>query len=316
MYLNSLKIGNLILKSNIFVSPLSGYTDLPTRLILRKQNIGIAYTEMVSAPGLKYNYHKSIKLLDSNKLDKPVGIQLFGPNADIILEAFLKIKNLDFNLLDINCGCSIKKVLKGRAGAYLLKKPEEIYKIIYSLKQNTDKPITLKIRSGWDDSSINYLDILDAGIKAGADLITFHPRTRSILFNGKADWNLIKNMKEKSSIPVIGNGDIFTGIDAKNMFETTGCDGIMLGRGLIENPFLIEEINAILKNEAYIKPSIKKIISTLFKHLDLMVKYYGEKYGITNFRKHIRGYLKGLPDISSLRQKLNYIENYSDFKYS
>ena len=229
------------------------------------------------------------------------------------MNAFLKIKDKKFDLIDINCGCSVRKVLRSGSGALLLKNPDEIYKIIYLLKQNTDKPVTLKIRSGWDNSQLNYLEVLDAAVKAGADLITFHPRTKSMMFKGHADWDLIRIMKQKSPIPVIGNGDIFNAQDAINMFKQTGCDGIMLARGLIENPFLVEEVKASLTDISYSPPSLETRINVLLKHCSLMVEYYGEKKGILDFRKFIRGYLKGLPNISILRQKLNVIDNYNDF---
>ncbi len=316
MLLKKIKIGNFELNSNIFIAPLAGFTNLASRLIYREQKAGIAYSEMVSALGLCYNYNKSVKLLNSNKLDKPLGIQLFGPDALSILNAFLKLKDMDFDLIDINCGCSVKKVLKAESGACLLKKPEEIYKIVLLLKQNTDKPVSIKIRSGWDEADINFLEILEAGIKGGIDLVTFHPRTRSMMFKGSADWSLIKIMKEKSSVPVIGNGDIFTGDDAKKMIELTGCDGVMIARGLIENPFLIEEIYFTLQGLEYNKPDITRRIDQLIKHSELIVKFYGERAGIMLFRKYLKGYLKGIKNISVLRDRLNSIEDFKNFKIS
>ena len=314
MLYHRLTIDNLELTSNIFIAPLAGYTNFPTRLIYRSQGVGIAYTEMVSALGLKYNFDKSVKLLKTSNSDRPLGIQLFGSDSQNFLNAFQKIKKIKFDLIDINCGCSIKKVLKAKSGAYLLQKPDEIYKIIKLLKNNTDKPVTIKMRSGWTELTINYLEIFDAAIKAGVDLITFHPRTRSMIFKGKADWSLIKTMKEKSSVPIIGNGDIFTGSDAVNMINQTGCDGIMLARGLIENPFLIEEVKAALMNQSYIPPSIDKRTSTMLNHCKKMIEYFGDKTGIFEFRKFIRGYLKNLPEVSKIRQALNKIDNFAEFK--
>ena len=314
MYSHPITIGNLTIKSNIFIAPLAGYTNLPTRLIYRGQGAGIAYAEMVSALGLEYNYEKSVKLIKSKNEDRPLGIQLFGPDANTILNAFLKIKDKDFDIIDINCGCSVKKILRSNSGACLLKNPDEIYKIIYLLKQNTDRPVSLKIRSGWDNSFLNYLQVLDAAVKAGADLITFHPRTRSMMFKNKADWELIKDLKAKSPIPVIGNGDIFSGVDAVNMIKITGCDGVMLARGLIENPFLIEEVKASLTGDVYYSPSFKKRVDVLLFHSNLMVEYLGERKGVIEFRKFVHGYLKGLPNISKLRQRLNRVDDYTEFR--
>ncbi len=314
MLYHILKIGNLKLPSNIFIAPLAGYTNLPTRLLYRQQGAAIAYTEMVSVLGLKYNYDKSAELLKSTDIDKPLGIQLFGPDAKSFLTAYQKIKNIKFDLVDINCGCSVKKVLKAKSGAYLLQRPEEIYNIVKALKNSSDKPVTIKIRSGWNNSSINYYEVLDAAEKGGVDLITFHPRTRSMMFKGKADWSLIKKIKNKSSVPIIGNGDIFSGTDAVKMIHQTGCDGIMLARGLIENPFLIEEVKISLMGQSYTPPSLKRKINTLINHCKVMVEYFDEKPGICEFRKFIRGYLKDLPGVSKVRQALNKIDNFKEFK--
>ena len=260
MYIKPLTIGNLTIKNNLFIAPLAGYTNLPTRSIFRKLGAGMLYSEMVSAEGLNYSYNKSAKLLDTANGDRPLGIQLFGPNAERILMAFEKIKKFDFDLVDINCGCSVKKIVRSNSGACLLKIPDEIYKIIKSLKEATDKPVTLKIRSGYDKENKNFLEVLDAAQSGGADLITLHPRTKTMLFSGKADWEDIKSLKVKSKIPVIGNGDIFSASDAIKIFETTGCDGIMLARGVINNPFLIEEILATLEGREYEKPSLQRRI--------------------------------------------------------
>lgn len=314
MFLHSIKIKDLLIESNIFIAPLAGYTNLPTRKILRELGAQLCYAEMISAEGLNYNFNKSISLIETESNDKPIGVQLFGSNEERIALAFEKIKDYDFDLVDVNCGCSVKKIIKSNSGAFLLKSPETIYKIISTLRKITDKPITLKIRSGWDNSSINYLEVLDAAEKAKADLITLHPRTKTMLFSGKADWQHIKIMKEKSKLPIIGNGDIFSASDAIRMFETTGCDGIMLARGIIENPFLIEEIIARLKNEDYSPPIIEKRIKFLLKHCEYMIKYYGEEKGVKEFRKYVKGYLKSYPNVSKLKEKINTINNYQELK--
>ncbi|HOJ65233.1 MAG TPA: tRNA dihydrouridine synthase DusB [Spirochaetota bacterium] len=311
MFFKGIQIGSIKIESNILIAPLAGYTNLPTRQILRKLGANLCYAEMVSAEGLNYSFDKSVLLIETKEDDRPLGIQLFGPDEDRIAFAFEKIKNYNFDIVDINCGCSVNKIIKSRSGATLLKSPETIYKIISRLKTLTDKPVTLKIRSGWDNSSINYLEVLDAAEKGGASLITLHPRTKSMLFNGKANWEHIRILKEKSNIPVIGNGDIFTADDAIRMFETTKCDGIMLARGIIENPFLIEEVMARVKNIQYTLPDIERRIKTLLKHCKLMVDYYGETKGIKEFRKYVRGYIKGYPNSSKLRDEINKIDSYS-----
>lgn len=313
-YHHGLSIGNLKLSSNIFIAPLAGYTNLPTRMILRRQVNAMMYAEMISAEGLHYSFDKSAKLLDTQTADTPLGIQLFGASADRILNAFNKIKNEKFDLIDINCGCSVKKILKAESGACLLRTPETIYDTIKMLKNETDKPVTLKVRSGWDKESINFIDVLDAAESAKADLITLHARTRSMLFSGNADWEHIKIMKQKSSIPVIGNGDIFTGDDAVRMINDTGCDGIMLARGIIENPLLLSEVNAALRGEIYTKPTFKERLELALNHCSDFVKYYGEKRGIMEFRKFFKGYTKGIKDIHVLRQIVNNTIIYTEIK--
>ncbi len=305
-YFHPIKIGNLDVAGNIFIAPLAGYTNLPTRLFYRKQGASVAYAEMVSAEGLNYNFNKSVKLIDTCDEDKLLGVQLFGYNAERFLSAFEKIKNENFDIIDINCGCSVKKVIKSNSGAALLKSPDEIYRTIKGLKESTDKPVTLKIRSGWDLQNINYQEVYDAAEKGGASLITLHPRTKSMLFSGKADWKHIKSLKKCSKIPVIGNGDIFTADDAVRMFEETGCDGIMLARGVIENPFLVEEIIAKLTNTTYIPRSSEEKLNAAVSHCRSFENYMqNAERAIAEFRKFFHGYVKGLPGVSNLRAAVN-----------
>lgn len=315
MLLHELKIKDLYLKNNVIIAPMAGYTNKATRKIYREQGASFCYCEMVSAMGLYYSFDKSIQLIDLDEEDHPIGVQLFGDNEYTIYRAYNLIKNINFDLIDINCGCSVKKIIKAKSGAYLLKKPDTIYKIIKILKENTDKPVTIKIRSGWDQNSINYLEVLDAATNAGVDLVTLHPRTQSMLFKGKADWRHIKEIKEKSKVPIIGNGDIFKGEDAIKMINETGCDGVMLARGVIENPFLVEEVITMLNGEKYTPPNLDRRKETLLKHVKLMIKELGEKEGLINFRKFFSGYVKGLPNASKIRQINNQILTFKEFEY-
>ncbi len=312
MYLKPLFIDKLKLETNILIAPLAGYTNLPTRLLLREQGASLLYTEMVSAEGLNYNFERSARLLSSVESDRPLGIQLFGQDSSTMLSAFLKIENFEYDLIDINCGCSVRKIIKSNSGAYLLKSPDEIYKIVTTLKNHTDKPVTIKIRSGWDSNSINYLEVLDAAINAKASLITLHPRTKSMMFTGEANWEHIKIAKERSPILVIGNGDLFTPQDVINMFEMTKCDGVMLARGIIENPFLVEETIAKLKGIEYVKPSIDRRIEQILFHSKGLVDIYGERRGMLEFRKYFSGYMKGFHEIKRVREKLNSIIVYRE----
>ncbi|MBP7553951.1 MAG: tRNA-dihydrouridine synthase [Spirochaetes bacterium] len=312
--LHNIQLKNLTLNNNIFLAPLAGYTSYPTRNIYKMQGDFTCYTEMISAEGLNHSFKKSAELIDTKTHESPIGIQLFGPSADKILSAFLKIRQFYFDIVDINCGCSIKKVLKSNSGAYLLNYPDEIYKIILRLKNETDKPVTIKIRSGYDNCRKNYLEIHDAAVKAGVDMITFHPRTRSMLFSGKADWSLIKDMKKNSPIPIIGNGDIFSADDAIRIMDETNCDGIMIARGIIENPFLFDEIFAKFNSKLYNPPSASERVERLLLHSKSLVDFFGENKGIREIRKFVKGYLKSLPDISIVRQRLGEVDNFSDFE--
>lgn len=312
--LHKIQLKNLTLNNNIFLAPLAGYTSYPTRKIYKMQGDFTCYTEMISAEGLNHNFRKSAEIIDTKAHESPIGIQLFGSTADKILPAFQKIRQFYFDIVDINCGCSIKKVLKSNSGAYLLNNPDEIYKIILRLKNETDKPVTIKIRSGYDNCRKNYLDVHEAAIKSGVDMITFHPRTRSMLFSGKADWSLIKDMKKFSAVPIIGNGDIFSADDAIRMINETNCDGIMIARGIIENPFLFDEIFAKFNLREYNPPSANKRIERLLLHCKSLVDFYGENRGIREIRKFVKGYLKSLPDISVVRQRLGEVDNFSDFE--
>ncbi|HOF00202.1 MAG TPA: tRNA-dihydrouridine synthase family protein [Spirochaetota bacterium] len=312
--LHNIQLKNLTLNNNIFLAPLAGYTSYPTRKIYKMQGNFTCYSEMISAEGLNHSFRKSIEIIDTKAHESPVGIQLFGPNADKILSAFLKIRQFYFDIVDINCGCSIKKVLKSNSGAYLLNNPDEIYRIILRLKNETDKPVTIKMRSGYDNCRKNYLQVHEAAVKAGVDMITFHPRTRAMLFSGKADWSLIKEMKKISPVPIIGNGDIFSADDAIRMINETNCDGVMIARGIIENPFLFDEIFAKFNSKAYNSPSASDRVERLLLHCKSLADFYGENRGIREIKKFVKGYLKSLPDISIIRRRLGEVNNFTDFE--
>lgn len=269
---------------------------------------------MVSADGLFYSFDKSAKLLETNDEDTPFGIQIFGSDVEKIKRAFELIKDYDFDMLDLNCGCSIKKVLKSHCGAYLLKNPDGIYKIISYLVSATDKPVTLKIRSGYNLENINYLEVLKAAEAAGAQMITFHPRTCMQLFSGHSDWSMIADMKQHANIPVIGNGDIFSAEDAVTMMKLTNCDGVMLARGLIDDPFMLGRVECAFKGEEFEEPTQTQRCTAMLAHAKSLIDYMGETAGLREFRKFIRGYLKNLPEVANLRYRLNFIDEYNEFE--
>ena len=317
--LHPIELKNFTIPCNIMAAPLAGYTSLATRNAYRSNGSHISqsylcFAEMVSAEGLYYSYDKSAALLATNEADKPLGIQIFGATKDKIERAFERIKDLPFDVIDLNCGCSIKKVLRSFSGAYLLKSPDEIYHILSYLVSATDKPVTLKIRCGYNRENINYLEVLSAAESAGAQMITLHPRTCMQLFSGKADWSMIADMKSHAHIPVIGNGDLFSADDAVSMMEQTGSDGVMLARGLIDDPFMMEQVRCRFAGEEYIEPSLSERVEAMFAHLQGFIDIFGELPGLREFRKFTKGYLKGIPEVAKLRCELNFAETFSDFK--
>ena len=317
--LHPIKLKNFTIPCNIMAAPLAGYTSLATRNAYRSNGSYthqsyLCFAEMVSAEGLYYSFDKSAALLATNEADKPLGIQIFGATKDKIERAFEKIKDYPFDVIDLNCGCSIKKVLKSFSGAYLLKSPDEIYRILSYLVSATDKPVTLKIRCGYNRETINYLEVLSAAESAGAQMITLHPRTCMQLFNGKADWAMIADMKSHAHIPVIGNGDLFSADDAAAMMTQTSCDGVMLARGLIDDPFMMEQVRCRFTGEEYTEPTLDERVAAMLSHLRGFIDEFGELPGLREFRKFTKGYLKGLPDIAKLRYALNFAETYDEFK--
>ena len=317
--LHPIQLKSWTIPCNVIAAPLAGYTSLATRLAYRHNGSQrdrqiLCFAEMVSAEGLYYSFDKSAALLATNEADRPFGIQIFGATQEKIKRAFDKIKDYPFDVIDLNCGCSIKKVLKSFSGAYLLKSPDEIYRILSYLVSATDKPVTLKIRSGYNRENVNYLEVLAAAEAAGAQMITLHPRTCMQLFNGKADWSQIADLKAHAHIPVIGNGDIFSVDDALTMMEQTGCDGVMLARGLIDDPFLMEEVCCRLEGSEYQEPLLSERVNAMLSHLQGFIADFGELPGLREFRKFTKGYLKGIPDIAKLRYNLNFAETYEEFE--
>ena len=317
--LHPIKLKSWEIPCNVMAAPLAGYTSLATRIAYRRngaQNVKpyLCFAEMVSVEGLYYGFDKSAALLKTSECDTPFGIQLFGANVEKIKRGFERIADFPFDVIDLNCGCSIKKVLKSFSGAYLLKSPDEIYRILSYLVSATDKPVTLKIRSGYNRENVNYLEVLSAAEAAGAQMITLHPRTCMQLFNGKADWTQIADLKAHAKIPVIGNGDLFSADDVVAMMTQTGCDGIMLARGLIDDPFLMEQVCCRLEGIEYHEPSLSERVQAMFAHLEGFISEFGELGGLREFRKFTKGYLKGIPDVAKLRCSLNFAETYEEFK--
>ena len=308
-----LKIGNVELKNNIILAPMAGITDLPFRTICEKYNPGLVVTEMVSSKALMYNDEKTKRLLNMEGEKRPVSAQIFGSDIEAMKYASEYVSKIA-DIIDINMGCPAPKVVKNGDGSKLLLDLEKVEKITKTVVDSSSVPVTVKIRKGWDNEHIVAVEAAKIIEKAGASAITIHGRTRSEFYLGKADWNIIKKVKENVNIPVIGNGDIKTPQDAKAMLELTKCDGIMVGRGTLGNPWILEQIRTYLENGEIRQVSNEEKIKIIFEHIDLEVKEKGENVGIKEMRKHICYYLKGMPMASEIRNKINKLESKKEVK--
>lgn len=304
MVIDDLKIDN-----NIFLAPMAGITDLPYRLICKSFGAGLVFTEMISAKGLYYKDKRTQDLMISDKREAPLGIQIFGSDGDIMADVIEREINprKDIHIIDINMGCPAPKIVKNGDGSALLKNPKKIRAILRKVVKVSEKPVSLKIRMGWDKDNINGLEVSKIAEEEGVSLLTVHARTRDMFYSGEADWEYIKKVKDSVDIKVIGNGDIFTPDDAIDIIKLTGCDGIALGRGAMGNPFLFRRILNKINGEKDRPPSYEEIITTALLHLDMVVEFKGERIGVREMRKHLAWYLKGLANSNEVKNKINNI---------
>ena len=298
----NLKIGSLVLENRLCLAPMAGATDLAFRTIVRDFGCGLCLTEMVSADGLVRGMDKSFAFMRTMPSDRPLGVQIFGSDPDILAAAAAVVTEGSADLIDINMGCPVKNVTKRGAGAALLRDPERIDRIVRGVRKATPLPLTVKIRAGWDDRSINAPEVALIAQGAGADAIIVHPRTARQGFSGRSDWSLIGQVKSRLAIPVIGNGDIRCGQDALSMMRDTGCDGVMLGRGALGNPWLFRDALLLLNHENAVFPDLSDRRRVIEEHLRLSEVLYGQSVGLKNFLAHFFWYTKGLPNISPLRR--------------
>ena len=308
MYLHELKIGNIELKNNILLAPMAGITDLPFRVICEKFNPGLVCSEMVSSKAIYYGDEKTKKLMNLEGEKRPVAIQIFGSDPEAMAYAAKYVSNIA-DIVDINMGCPAPKVVKNGDGSKLLLDLTKAKDVMEAVAKNSRVPVTLKIRKGWDNSNIVALNIAKIAEEVGISAIEIHGRTRTEYYSGEVDLEIIKKVKESVNIPVIGNGNIVDELTAKEMFEKTGVDGIMIGRASIGNPWIFEKIIHYLKTGEKLEDvTISEKLKIIKEHLNLIIKEKGEIIAIKEFRKHLAAYSKNLPNSSSFRSKINKIK--------
>ena len=313
--MKKLTIGNVELENPYILAPMAGVTDLPFRLLCREQGAGLLCMEMVSAKAIQYNNKNTKALLEIHPEEPPVSLQLFGSDPDVISEIAKQIEELPFSILDINMGCPVPKIVRNGEGSALMKQPKLVHEIVSKTVKAIEKPVTVKIRKGFDDSCINAVEIAKIIEDAGASAVAVHGRTREQYYSGKADWDIIRQVKEAVSIPVIGNGDVVSGESAIAMQKETGCDGIMIGRGAQGNPWIFSELLAYDRTgEMPARPTKEEIKQMIHRHGVLQVKYKGEYLGIREMRKHVSWYTSGLPNSAKLRGEINAVESLEELE--
>lgn len=311
----SLKIGNITVNGNLALGPMAGVTDLPFRVLCKEQGADLIYTEMVSAKGIYYKNKNTDALLEIREDERPVALQLFGSDPEIMGSMAAYIEHRNFDILDINMGCPVPKVVNNGEGSAMLKTPQLAGKIVESIAKSIKKPVSVKFRIGFDEIDDHIIDFAKRMEASGASLIAVHGRTRAQYYSGTANWDVIRQIKKAVSIPVLGNGDIFTPQDAKAMLEQTECDGIMVARGVRGNPWLFREIKAYLEHGELIpKPSCEELVNMVLRHGKLQVEWKGEHIGIKEMRKHVAWYTTGYKNSAKLRGKVNEINTYADLE--
>lgn len=309
------KIGNVEIKNQIVLAPMAGISNTSYRQIIKEMGAGLIFAEMVSDKALVYGSEKTFDLLKMNDMERPIAQQIFGSDVDSFVKAAKLVEDaMHPDIIDINMGCPVPKVaIKSQAGSALLKNPDKIKEIVSAVVKAVSVPVTVKIRSGWDEKSINAVEVAKVIEEAGASAITVHGRTRAQGYSGNADWNIIKQVKETVKIPVIGNGDVTSAKKTKEMLDYTGCDAVMIGRGVLGNPWLINECVTYLESGVIpSRPSSKEKIEMLKRHYKLLVESTSEKQAILEIRTHALWYIKGMPKSAYIKNEICKTKNSED----
>ncbi|MDD6805495.1 MAG: tRNA dihydrouridine synthase DusB [Clostridiales bacterium] len=308
--MNKLTIGNITLDNNIILAPMAGVSDLPFRLLCHEQGAGLVCMEMISAKAILYHNRNTESLLEIHPQEGPVSLQLFGSDPAIMADIAARIEDRPFQILDINMGCPVPKIVGNGEGSALMKNPLLAGQIIEAVVKAVGKPVTVKIRKGFDEEHVNAVEMAHVAQESGAAAVAVHGRTREQFYSGKADWDIIRRVKQAVSIPVIGNGDVVDGESALALLQQTGCDGIMIGRACQGNPWIFREVKNFLESgQICPRPTNREIVDTILRHARLQLQYKGEYIGIREMRKHVSWYSAGVPNSARFRAEINAMES-------